>query len=231
MASSPELSSPETEVTFARNLGLFDATMIGIGAMIGAGIFVLTGIAAGEAGPGALLAFALRKLYQTSAATDLPGRWRRYIPEVSCCANLVLLFTLDWVSIVFGLQLMGVGFLIYFFYSRKREVRARTGMSLVLSEQHKSEHRSNFRILVPMANPQTQPALFAISESLLPENYTAEQKAHSSKKSWWKPSGITAQNPYTGLKSQAPTGRWISWSSALPILISSLWGPPKLIPI
>ena len=46
MASSPELISPETEVTFARNLGLFDATMIGIGA----GIFVLTGIAAGEAG-------------------------------------------------------------------------------------------------------------------------------------------------------------------------------------
>jgi hypothetical protein len=85
------------------------------------------------------------------------------------------------VSIVFGLQLMGVGFLIYFFYSRKREVRARTGMRLVLFEQHKSKHRSNFRILVPMANPQTQPALFAISESLLPENYTAEQKAHSSK--------------------------------------------------
>jgi amino acid transporter/nucleotide-binding universal stress UspA family protein len=49
----------ETEATFARNLGLFDATMIGIGAMIGAGIFVLTGMAAGEAGPGALLAFAL----------------------------------------------------------------------------------------------------------------------------------------------------------------------------
>ena len=52
----------ETEATFARNLGLFDATMIGIGAMIGAGIFVLTGIAAGEAGPGALLAFALNGL-------------------------------------------------------------------------------------------------------------------------------------------------------------------------
>jgi amino acid transporter/nucleotide-binding universal stress UspA family protein len=46
-------------VSFARDLGTFDATMIGIGAMIGAGIFVLTGIAAGEAGPAALLAFAL----------------------------------------------------------------------------------------------------------------------------------------------------------------------------
>ena len=47
------------EVTFARDLGLFDATMIGVGAMIGAGIFVLTGIAAGESGPASILAFAL----------------------------------------------------------------------------------------------------------------------------------------------------------------------------
>jgi amino acid transporter/nucleotide-binding universal stress UspA family protein len=47
------------EVSFARDLGLFDASMIGIGAMIGAGIFVLTGIAAGEAGPASILAFLL----------------------------------------------------------------------------------------------------------------------------------------------------------------------------
>jgi amino acid transporter/nucleotide-binding universal stress UspA family protein len=50
------------EAGFARDLGLFDATMIGVGAMIGAGIFVLTGIAAGEAGPAAILAFALNGL-------------------------------------------------------------------------------------------------------------------------------------------------------------------------
>ena len=41
------------------SLGLLDATMVGIGAMIGAGIFVLTGLAAETAGPGALIAFAL----------------------------------------------------------------------------------------------------------------------------------------------------------------------------
>jgi amino acid transporter/nucleotide-binding universal stress UspA family protein len=46
-------------VTLARNLSLFDITMVGVGAMIGAGIFVLTGIAAGPAGPALILAFAL----------------------------------------------------------------------------------------------------------------------------------------------------------------------------
>ena len=62
MASTPPPNSSEHEITFARDLGLFDATMIGIGAMIGAGIFVLTGIAAGEAGPAAILAFGLNGL-------------------------------------------------------------------------------------------------------------------------------------------------------------------------
>lgn len=48
-----------TGVTLSRNLNLFTITMIGIGGMIGAGIFVLTGIAAGVAGPALILAFAL----------------------------------------------------------------------------------------------------------------------------------------------------------------------------
>lgn len=43
----------------SRDLGLFDITMIGVGAMIGAGVFVLTGIAAGAAGPALILSFAL----------------------------------------------------------------------------------------------------------------------------------------------------------------------------
>ncbi|MDX1657572.1 MAG: universal stress protein [Nitriliruptorales bacterium] len=42
-----------------RTLGLREATTIGLGTMIGAGIFVFPGIAAGRAGPGAVLSFAL----------------------------------------------------------------------------------------------------------------------------------------------------------------------------
>ncbi len=49
-------------VTLTRGLRLFDITMIGVGAMIGAGIFVLTGVAAGHAGPALLLAFFLNGL-------------------------------------------------------------------------------------------------------------------------------------------------------------------------
>jgi amino acid transporter/nucleotide-binding universal stress UspA family protein len=55
----PDRNKTEEKVTFARELGVFDATMMGVGALIGAGIFVLTGIAAGVAGPASILAFAL----------------------------------------------------------------------------------------------------------------------------------------------------------------------------
>ena len=54
--------SPAEQVTLSRSLSLFTITMIGVGAMIGAGIFVLTGIAAGVAGPALVLAFALNGL-------------------------------------------------------------------------------------------------------------------------------------------------------------------------
>jgi amino acid transporter/nucleotide-binding universal stress UspA family protein len=50
------------KVTLSRDLGLFTITMIGVGGMIGAGIFVLTGIAAGLAGPALVLAFFLNGL-------------------------------------------------------------------------------------------------------------------------------------------------------------------------
>ena len=46
-------------MALSRDLGLFTITMIGVGGMIGAGVFVLTGIAAGVAGPALVLAFLL----------------------------------------------------------------------------------------------------------------------------------------------------------------------------
>jgi len=49
----------DSEVRLAREMTTLDATLIGVGAMIGAGIFVLIGIAAGVAGPGLLLTFIL----------------------------------------------------------------------------------------------------------------------------------------------------------------------------
>jgi basic amino acid/polyamine antiporter, APA family len=49
----------DTEVHLSREMTLMDATLIGVGAMIGAGIFVLIGIAAGVAGPALIIAFVL----------------------------------------------------------------------------------------------------------------------------------------------------------------------------
>ncbi len=46
----------------ARDMSLLHVTMIGVGAMIGAGIFVLTGLAAGIAGPALILVFAFNGL-------------------------------------------------------------------------------------------------------------------------------------------------------------------------
>ena len=44
----------------SRTLGAFELTMMGVGVIIGSGIFVITGVAAAEhAGPGLILSFAL----------------------------------------------------------------------------------------------------------------------------------------------------------------------------
>jgi amino acid transporter/nucleotide-binding universal stress UspA family protein len=58
------------KVTLTRDLRLFDITMIGVGAMIGAGIFALTGPAAGHAGPALLLAFLLNGLVALLTASS-----------------------------------------------------------------------------------------------------------------------------------------------------------------
>jgi basic amino acid/polyamine antiporter, APA family len=51
--------SQSSEGGLRRVLGWLDLLAIGIGAIIGAGIFVLVGVAAREAGPAVILSFAL----------------------------------------------------------------------------------------------------------------------------------------------------------------------------
>jgi len=67
--SEQRTSNPKVgEVTLSRDLNLFTITMIGVGGMIGAGIFVLTGIAAGVAGPALIVAFLLNGLVTSLTA-------------------------------------------------------------------------------------------------------------------------------------------------------------------
>ena len=45
--------------SLSRQLNAFDLTMLGIGAVIGTGIFVLTAVAANKAGPGMMYSFII----------------------------------------------------------------------------------------------------------------------------------------------------------------------------
>ncbi|MDP4083351.1 MAG: amino acid permease [Bacillota bacterium] len=59
----------QKDVTLKKELGAFDLSMLGIGAIIGTGIFVLTGVAAAEhAGPALVLSFVLSGLACVFAA-------------------------------------------------------------------------------------------------------------------------------------------------------------------
>ncbi|MFB3169453.1 amino acid permease [Neobacillus sp. 179-C4.2 HS] len=59
----------QKDITLKKELGAFDLTMLGIGAIIGTGIFVLTGVAAAEhAGPALIISFILSGLACVFAA-------------------------------------------------------------------------------------------------------------------------------------------------------------------
>lgn len=87
-----------------RSMGLISATALGIGAMVGAGVFVLTGIGAGEAGPALLLAFFLNGIIAliiggcyAELATMIPKTGGAYVWARPALGNKLAFFT-GWCS-------------------------------------------------------------------------------------------------------------------------------------
>ncbi|RLC43114.1 MAG: hypothetical protein DRH44_05410 [Candidatus Coatesbacteria bacterium] len=113
----------QSEVRFTRTIGLFSATSIGIGAMIGAGIFVLSGIAVGYAGPAAIISYILAALItlftalsysELASSIPIAGGGYTYVHEA---IGGSIAFMTGW-SICFGCMvscsLYAVGFAEHF---------------------------------------------------------------------------------------------------------------------
>jgi basic amino acid/polyamine antiporter, APA family len=114
------------------------------------------------------VSLALRQMYRHNPDYRPKSVGKRLLPELTLIVNLGLLMSLDWLSLLFGLQLALLGGAVFFFYSRKRVVRQQTGLHLALSEnKSKFTFRSTDRILMPVANPQTQRSTFALCNALL----------------------------------------------------------------
>ncbi|AUV81392.1 amino acid transporter [Salinigranum rubrum] len=101
------------------SLSLLDATMVGIGAMIGAGIFVLTGLAVDISGPAAIVAFALNggvttftalSYAELAAAIPRNGGGYAYVREVfSAPVSFVMGWT-RWFTYMIAGSLYALGF-------------------------------------------------------------------------------------------------------------------------
>ncbi len=114
----------EAHVELSRDLSLFDITMIGVGAMIGAGIFVLTGIAAGEAGPALILSFALNGIVtiftamvyaELGSAIPEAGGGYLWVKEGLPGPNAFLAGWMSWFAHAVAGSLYGLGFGAYLY--------------------------------------------------------------------------------------------------------------------
>ena len=102
-----------------RSLGLLDATMVGMGAMIGAGIFVLTGLAADIAGPAAILVFVLNGVVtgftalsyaELAAAIPESGGGYAFVKEVYSEFVSFLMGWMLWFAYMIAGALYALGF-------------------------------------------------------------------------------------------------------------------------
>ena len=113
----------DSEVRLAREMTLLDATLIGVGAMIGAGIFVLIGIAAGVAGPGLILTFSLNAgiaLFTAMSYAELgscyhdAGGGYLWVKEGLPKWNGFLAGWMSWFAHAVACSLYAIGFGAYF---------------------------------------------------------------------------------------------------------------------
>jgi len=121
MAVEPEAT--QQEVSLSRDMGLLDITMIGVGGMIGAGIFVLMPIAAGEAGPALIVAFLLNGLItlitaasyaELGSAFPEAGGGYLWVREGLPGANGFLAGWMSWFAHSVACSLYALGFGAYF---------------------------------------------------------------------------------------------------------------------
>jgi amino acid transporter len=105
--------APEAE------LGLLDATMIGMGAMIGAGIFVLTGLAAEIAGPAAIAVFALNGVVtaftglsyaELASAIPKSGGGYAFVREIFSDISSFIMGWMLWFAYMIAGALYALGF-------------------------------------------------------------------------------------------------------------------------
>jgi amino acid transporter len=134
------MGTPKTEQReLERTLGLLPALAIGTGTMVGAGIFVFPGLAAGRAGPAAMLSFAigavvalLVALPTSELATAMPESGGGYFfvsralgPLLGCMVGIG-----QWLGLVFAsaFYLMGFG---HYLSDLLRELGAELPVSVV----------------------------------------------------------------------------------------------------
>lgn len=119
-----QTSESSAKVGLSRDLSLFDITMIGVGAMIGAGIFVLTGEAAGVAGPALILSFALNGIVtiftamvyaELGSAIPEAGGGYLWIKEGLPGSNAFLAGWMSWFAhaVAGALYALGFGAFVY----------------------------------------------------------------------------------------------------------------------
>jgi len=117
--SSDTRAHPQTSTQLSRDLGFWAALSIGIGTMVGAGIFVLPGIVASKAGPAVLFSFLscgiisiLIALCMTELATGMPYSGGGYLFIVRSFGPLVgsMMGWCLWLSLIFASAFYMIGF-------------------------------------------------------------------------------------------------------------------------